>query len=118
MQPAFAHTPACLLTLLQNFDEAKKELAELLAKAAEEAKKSGEGPPPVEGEKKEDEAEEGSQDPVTSVQKMMKAARGDFGDMERKSESLPFILTTQGYAPSDTSVIGATCVAVDEPGVV
>lgn len=92
-----------MTALLQNFDEAKKELAELLAKAAEEAKKSGEGPPPVEGEKKEGEAEEGSSDPVTSVQKMMKAARGDFGDMERKSESLPLILTTQGCAPSDTS---------------
>jgi AcrR family transcriptional regulator len=35
--------------MAQNFDAAKKELAELMAKAMEEAQKSGEAPPVAEG---------------------------------------------------------------------
>lgn len=76
---ALVATP--LLDRVKGVDAAKKELAELLMKAAEEAKKEGAS---------EEEAaavvEKVREDTVKVVQKAMQASRGDFIDEERQGQ--------------------------------
>eukprot|EP00877_Chromochloris_zofingiensis_P006644 jgi/Chrzof1/2232/Cz11g07180.t1_TIC110[v5.2] len=76
-----------LLDKIKGTEAAKKELADLLVKAAEEAKKEGAEPAPPSAESESQSSSKGaSEDPVASMKKIMAANRGEFGEDERKGQ--------------------------------
>jgi len=75
-----------ILEKAKGTEAAKKEIAELLAKAAEEAKKEGVEAPEVAAAAADADKPKEAEDPVKSVQKMIAANRGEFGEEERKGQ--------------------------------
>mmetsp|Transcript_30974 Transcript_30974/g.68639 ORF Transcript_30974/g.68639 Transcript_30974/m.68639 type:complete len:1037 (+) Transcript_30974:146-3256(+) len=70
-----------LLERIKGMDKAKKELADLMMKAMEEAKKEGATP-----EMQAAAAEKAKEEQLKQVQKAIQANRGEFGEEERKGQ--------------------------------
>jgi len=89
-----------LLDRVKGLEAGKKELAELLMKAQENAKAEGaEGPPPSVSEAA---AEAGKSNSISEVQKAIQAARGEFGDDEKKGQKE---ITLKDDVPSEARAL-------------
>lgn len=75
-----------LLEKVKGVDAAKKELAEMLMKAAEEAKKEEAAEAAAGATDAAKAAEQPAEDQVTQVRKAMQASRGEFAEEERKAQ--------------------------------
>ncbi|GLC39997.1 hypothetical protein PLESTB_000120100 [Pleodorina starrii] len=75
-----------LLERVKGVDAAKKELAEMLMKAAEEAKKEEAAEAAASGAAPAPTPEQPTEDSVTQVRKAIQANRGEFSEEERKAQ--------------------------------
>lgn len=75
-----------LLERVKGINAAQKEIAEIMAKAMEQAKAEGAAAPPVSTSAPDAPVGAGKAEQVAAVQKTMAATRGEFGEEERKGQ--------------------------------